>query len=73
MVAADTLNESTDELRRLLFLLDYTKEYCFVTFSDHVTSAIKETVKMKDVQIILDYWILHYFLPKEKALRFDIQ
>ena len=73
IVCGDTLNKSNDELYRLLLLLDYSKEYFFFSYSEHVADAVRKAVKEKEVKIGLDDSILFYFLPKEEALQFDIQ
>lgn len=72
-MAVFTLHKSTDELCRLLSLLDYSNKYLFVSFNEDVNSAIKSTIETKNVEIVRDYPLLHYWLPKEKALKLDLQ
>lgn len=72
-MCADTLHESTDELFRLLLLLDYSTEYFFISFSERTAAVVRDAVKMRNVEIQLDYSNLFYRLPKEKALEFDIR
>lgn len=73
MIGADTLDESTDELKRLVSLLDFSKEYYFIVFSETIASAIRDVTRATKVEITRDYWNIHYLLPKEKALEFDIK
>lgn len=70
---ADTLHESNNELLRLLLLLDYSTEYLFTSFNDRITSVIRQAFETKNVKLAIDFSNLHHFLPKEKALQFDIQ
>lgn len=72
-MCADTLNHSNDELFRLLLLLDYSTEYFFFSYSDHVGEVVRKAVKEKNVKIGLDDSILLYYLPKEMALQFEIE
>lgn len=67
------MNHSNDEFLRLLLLLDYSTECRFYSYDDHGVSVFRKAVKEKNVKIGLDDSILFYFLPKEKALEFDIK
>lgn len=70
---ADALSENTDELLRLLLLIDYSKGYFFISITDHAASAVKEAIKQKNVELYVDESNLLYYLPKEKALEFSAQ
>lgn len=70
---ADTLSESTEELLRLLLLIDYSKGYFFISLNDRAASAVREATKQKNVEMNIDFTNLLYYLPKEKALEFDVQ
>lgn len=72
-MASFTLSKSTDELCRLLSLLDYSKEYLFVSFNKDVTSVIRQTIEMNNVDIVRDYPLVHYLLPKEEALKLNVK
>lgn len=70
---ADTLHESTDELFRLLKLLDYSKGHTFISLNDRSAKVLLEATKQKHVKIINHDVTLTYMLPKEDALKFSIQ
>lgn len=70
---ADTLSENTDELLQLLLLVDYSKGYFFLSLNEHAASAVREAIKQRNIEVYSDDWNLLYHLPKENALKFDIQ
>lgn len=70
---ADTLSESTEELLRLLLLIDYSKGYFFTSLNDRAASAVREAIRRKNVELNSDDTNLLYYLPKETALEFDVQ
>lgn len=70
---ADTFSENTDELYRLLVLIDYSGGYFFLGLTDNVIPVVKDVIKLRNVDVYIDDWNLVYFLPKENALEFDIQ
>lgn len=70
---ADTLSECTDELLRLLLLIDYSKGYFFTSLNDRAGSTVREAIKRKKIEIYTDDTNLLYYLPKEKALEFDVE
>ncbi|XP_055298652.1 uncharacterized protein LOC129566591 isoform X3 [Sitodiplosis mosellana] len=69
---ADTLSECTEELLRLLLLIDYSKGYYFTSLNDR-TASVREAIKQKNLEINTDHTSLLYYLPKEKALEFVVQ
>lgn len=69
----DTLSEYTEELLRLLLLIDYSKGYFFTSLNDRAASAVREAIKRKNVEVYIDDTNLLYHLPKEEALKFDVQ
>lgn len=70
---ADTFADTTDELLRLLLLIDYSKGYFFISLGDRIVPVVREALKQKNVELTMDDWNLKYFLPKEKALQFNVQ
>lgn len=70
---ADTLSEDTDELLRLLLLIDFSEGFFFLGLTDSVIPTVKEVIKQKNVDVYIDDWNLVYHLLKEKAIEFDIK
>lgn len=56
-----------------MLLIDYSKELFFFSYSEHVAEVVRKAVKEKNVEINVDDSVLFYYLPKEEALKFDIQ
>lgn len=54
-------------------LFDYSTELFFFSYSEHVAEVVRNAIKVKRVEINVDDSVLFYFLPKEEALKFDIQ
>ena len=69
----DTLNKSSDELFRLLLLLDYSTVQVFFSYSEHVTSVMRKALNKRNIEIGRDYSILFYSMSKEEALQLDTQ
>lgn len=73
MAFADTCNESYDRLNRLLQLIDYSKGYTFLSVRSEVRLVIKDALQKANIDLIMDVWNLLYHLPKEEALKFNVQ
>lgn len=73
MSYADSLNESTKELHRLFTMIDFSKGYLFLTLSERIISVVREVVREQRLKVLYDANYLKYYLPKENALKFDIQ
>lgn len=67
---ADTLNDSFDNLHRLLQLLDYTKGYFFLSVRTRLRQVFKDAIEKANAKIRHEYINLLYHLPKETALNF---
>lgn len=72
-VFVDTLNESQENLSHLLDLIDFSKGYTFLNVRIEVGSTIIDALQRANVEIIQNITSQHYYLPKEKALEFDIR
>lgn len=70
---ADTINESNDNLLRLLKLLDFTKGYKFLSERAVLQSTIREVIAYKNAKITYDNNPMLYRLPKDEALKLDVQ
>lgn len=70
---ADTLNESYDRLNRLLQLIDYSKGYIFQSIRAEIRPVIRDALAKANAQVIADDTGLLYYLPKEEALKFNVQ
>lgn len=68
---ADTLNESQDNLKRLLQIIDYSKGYFFLSERPELHTTITSAVRQSGAVIVSDTATLLYYLPKEKAADFD--
>lgn len=68
---ADTLNESFDNLHRLLQLVDYSKGYFFLSIRTRLRQVFKDAFEKANARIAHEYINLLYHLPKEIALKFD--
>lgn len=73
MAFADTCNPCLDNLSRLLQLLDYSKGVLFTCERPEVYPIILETLKKKNLEICADYLSLLYYMPKEEALKLEVQ
>lgn len=70
---ADTLSKSSKNLTRLLELLDYSKGYHFYGIRFELRQAIREALHRANVDIEFGSSSLLYCLPKNEALKFDVQ
>lgn len=70
---ADTFNKSSDRLFRLLQLIDYSKGYTFQCIRPELRTVITDALEKVNVTIENVSDFLRYYLPKEEALKLDIQ
>lgn len=68
----DTLNESLENLSRLLRLIDYSKGYRFLGVRPDIRPALKSTLDQINVPIISDNEAILYRLPREEAMQFNV-
>ncbi|XP_031627117.1 uncharacterized protein LOC116343273 [Contarinia nasturtii] len=71
--SVDTFNESYDRLYRLLKLVDYSKNYFFMSIRTEIKPIFKRALEEVNIEITLDEPALLYYLPKNNALKFNIQ
>lgn len=70
---ADTLNESTDNLHRLVQLIDYTKGYMFSSVRDELGPVILDALHKANIESVRKSTTLLYYMPKEDARKFTTQ
>lgn len=70
---ADTLNASYENLSRLLQLIDYSKGYRFLAIRPDIQPVLTSSLQKANVEIISNDVAILYHLPKEEALKFDIE
>lgn len=70
---ADTINESHENLSKLLQLIDYTKGYKFLSIRTEIRPVILDALKKANVELLQVVSTLLYYLPKEDALEFNVQ
>lgn len=73
MAYADTLNENHGNLFRMLQLLDYSKGYLFLETRTGLRSTIINAIQKMKAEIENIETAQLYYLPKEKALKLDVQ
>lgn len=69
----DTLSDSTENMLRLLKLLDFSKGYKFLSIRSALQSTIIGAIAVKNVEIVYENNPVLHYLPKEEALKFDVQ
>lgn len=70
---ADTLNDSFDNLQRLVQLLDYTKGYFFLSIRDELGPIIIDALQKAEIEPVQPSRTLLYYMPKEDALKFTTE
>lgn len=65
------MSESSDNLHRLLQLLDYALGYFFISIRSEIRQAFKDALETANVKIAHEYVNLLYHLPKEIAITFN--
>lgn len=70
---ADTLNESFDNLNRLVQLIDYSKGYIFLSIRDDLGEVILDALQKAKIEPVLPETTLLYRISKEDALKFTAQ
>lgn len=70
---ADTLNENFENLHRLLQLIDYSTGYRFLAIRPEVRSIINSSLQEIHVDIVSDNGAILYYLPREQAIKFDVE
>lgn len=70
---ADTLSKSSKNLTRLLELLDYSQGYHFHGIRIELRQAVRDALHRANVDIEFGSSSLLYCLPKNEALKFDVQ
>lgn len=68
---ADTLNESHDNLKRLLQLIDYTNIAAFLSIRPELETTITSAALHIGATVLSNSSTFLYYLPKERALEFD--
>ena len=70
---ADTLNESFDNLHRLVQLLDYSKGYFFLSIRNDLGPVILDALNKAKVDPVISSTTLLYYMSKEDALKFTAE
>lgn len=70
---ADTLNDSYENLSRLLQLIDYSKGYAFLSLRPELRSTIISAIEKTKTRIVYEETILLYSLPREDALKYTVE
>lgn len=73
MAYADTLNASHENLRKLLQLLDYSRGYFFLSERPEIAPTMIEAIQQINVELAFVATTVLYVIPKEDALKFDVQ
>lgn len=70
---ADTLNQSYDNLSRLLYLIDYSKGFIFLAIRPEIRGVLRSALQKMNVDIRSDNRTILYRLPKEEALQLNVE
>lgn len=67
------MNESYDNLKRLVQLLDYSNGYFFTSIRDALGPAIMDALQKAKIEPVTPLITLLYYMPKDDALKFTAE